>query len=329
MYAKLKEYITTYWLIIFFLLIALIVLISGISVSDILASLFALQLWQLFLLVVVFFIATGLHISSRKYLLYALGSHCGLKNITYIHFSTLAAHYSTPVKIGIPVAIYLFDKIENIEYSKSTAMLLLEIGISTSLCGLIALVGIPAILGVSLNNVMVIIVIAGLSLLILFFVTTYLYKKSSKHYRLLDYLFKTIAAMRSVALSKMAIYLLLSLLLRLVDAINIFLLCWFFLEELTLWQSVVTTSTAFFIGTISMIPMGLGSRDISILLLLNHYNISSESAILIVTLQRVLTTGLSFILGIYCGSVLGLKNAKLSKTEFNKQENPINPGDLK
>ncbi len=329
MYAKVKEYITRYWLIFFFLLIALIVLLSGIPVTDILASLLTLQLWQLFLLVAVFFLATGLNIISRKYLFYALGSSCGLKNLSYIHFSTLAAHYSTPVKIGIPVAIYLFKKIENIEYSKSTAMLFIEIAVSTSLCGLIALVGIPAILGISLNNVVAIIFIGALGLFFVLLLFNYWHKKSSKQYRLIDYLFKTIGAMQCVTSSKLTIYIMLSMLLRLVDGLNLFLLCWFFLEELTLWESVITTSTAFFIGTISMIPMGLGSRDISILLLLHHYNVANDSAVLIVSLQRVLTTGLSFVLGIYCGSVLGIKNARVAMVDVDNNESSVNSGDLK
>jgi len=321
MYVKIKQVIRRFWLIFFFLLIALIVLLSGISITDILASLLTLQLWQLFLLVVVFFMATGLHIISRKYLFYALGADCGLKNLSYIHFSTLAAHYSTPVKIGIPVAIYLFNKIENIEYSKSTAMLFVEIAVSTSLCGLIALVGIPAILGFSLPNIIGFIFIGALSLFFIFLLFNYLHKKIGKQYKLLDYLYQTIGAMRCIKSSKLGLYLILSILLRLVDGLNLFLLCWFFLEELTIWESVMTTSTAFFIGTISMIPMSLGSRDISILLLLQHYNVANQSSVLIVSLQRILTTGLSFVLGIYCGSVLGVKNAQVSIQDSAKNQN--------
>ena len=150
MLSRVKQFIASYWLLLFFCLVALIVAFSDIAFADLASTLLVLKAWQLGMLVVVFFLATSVHIASRKYLLAVLGAPCRLKNLVLIHFATMAAHYSTPVKIGIPFAIYLFNRIENIAYSRSTAMVLVEIAVSTSLCGLIALAGIPAILGLSM-----------------------------------------------------------------------------------------------------------------------------------------------------------------------------------
>lgn len=326
MYAKVKQIIASYWLLLFFFLIAVTIVLSDVSFEDLLSTLLTLQAWQFGLLVLVFFLATGVHIASRKYLFYALGARCRLTNLIHIHFATMAAHYSTPVKIGIPIAIYLFNKIENIEYSRSTAMILVEIVVGTSLCGLIAIIGIPVILGISLNEALLYFILLGTGGLVAAGIAGYWYRNFGKRHAILNYFYDTLATVRRIRPLRMAFYLALSLLLRLLDGLNLFLLCVFFSEELTLWQSVITTSTAFFVGTISMVPMGLGTRDISMLLLLQHYQVSGDSALLIVSLQRILTTGLSFVLGIYCGSVLGVKKIAHSATIKHENQSRVNKG---
>lgn len=326
MRSRVKQFIASYWLLLFFCLVALIVVFSDIAFADLLSTLLVLEAWQLVMLVLVFFLATGVHIASRKYLLSTLGAACRLKNLILIHFATMAAHYSTPVKIGIPFAIYLFNRVENIEYSKSTAMVLVEIAVSTSLCGLIALIGIPAILGISMTEAVGYFILAGVVGLAAAGIAAYWYRNSGRRHAILDYFFDTLATMRRINPAPMAVYLVLSLLLRLVDGLNLFLLCIFFAEDLTLWQSVVTTSTAFFVGTISMVPMGLGTRDISLLLLLQHYDVGGDAALVIVSLQRILTTGLSFVIGIYCGSVLGMKKIMPAETASQDSQTPINKG---
>lgn len=75
-----------------------------------------------------------------------------------------------------------------------------------------------------------------------------------------------------------------------------------------------------------MVPMGLGTRDISLLLLLQNYGVSGEATLIIVSLQRVLTTGLSFALGIYCGSVLGMKNINIDETSSQDNQSHKNQG---
>jgi uncharacterized membrane protein YbhN (UPF0104 family) len=94
------------------------------------------------------------------------------------------------------------------------------------------------------------------------------------------------------------------------SSVNLLLLCRFFSADLSLWQAVTAGSSAFFIGAISMIPMGLGTRDASMLFYLKLLGIAGPTGISIVTIQRLLSTGLSFILGTLFGAVLGLKNMR-------------------
>ncbi len=57
-----------------------------------------------------------------------------------------------------------------------------------------------------------------------------------------------------------------------------------------------------------MIPMGLGVREVSMLFYLKQFGIDSGTGITIVTIQRLLSTGLSFVLGAIFGTVIGIKN---------------------
>jgi uncharacterized protein (TIRG00374 family) len=79
-------------------------------------------------------------------------------------------------------------------------------------------------------------------------------------------------------------------------------------SEITLWEAIVANSTAFFLGALSMIPMGLGVNEATMLFFLNSFGIPSEIGIGAITLQRLLSTGLSYVLGIIAGSILGIQN---------------------
>jgi uncharacterized protein (TIRG00374 family) len=61
------------------------------------------------------------------------------------------------------------------------------------------------------------------------------------------------------------------------------------------------------VGMISMIPMDLGIRDTSVVLLLLNLGVPNEVAISTALVQRILTTGLNIVLGASSASVLGVK----------------------
>jgi uncharacterized protein (TIRG00374 family) len=86
------------------------------------------------------------------------------------------------------------------------------------------------------------------------------------------------------------------------------LLSFFFDTRISLWQAVVANSAAFFLGSLSMIPMGLGVREGSLIFYLSQFGVPNEVAIAIVVVQRLLSTGLSLVLGITLASLLGLRN---------------------
>ncbi len=312
---ELKNNLAKYWLLLFFLLTAAIAFIYQVSFQQILETISALKLWQIGVLLFIFFVNSCIHILSRKYLLNSLESSCGIRNLTLIHFSTLAAHYSTPAKIGFPAAVYLLNKFEDIPYHTSSTMILIEIVMSTLLCALIGLLGLPSILDKSLQlvvaSIFVVVIMGGLIYLIM--------DKILENIKFGIYIkcffSKVSESFKKLQVQHFVVYLLFLSGLRILGGINLLVLCSFFSTNITLWQAIVTTSTAFFIGAISMIPLGLGTRDITLLMYLQHFNVSNSVALVIIGIQRIMSTGLSFILGLVFGSILGVKNIILLENE--------------
>jgi len=304
----LRHFITKYWLLLFFICISLFIIIYDISFSDISSQLSRLTIWQLGVLVTVVFVSMGMHILSRIYLLNVLDAKCTFRNVTYIYFSTLAANYSTPVKIGYPLAIYLLNKFDKVPLSKGTAMLLIELVFSTGVCGIIALFSIGTLTNNFLDiRYLYIIMLCAFGVVFLIIVTNY-FSNYFVQNPICKQLNDLIFSLKNISFIQIFLYSIFVIILRIIDGFSLWLLAGFIAEPISIWQAIISSSAAFFIGSISMVPMGIGTRDISLIIYLQHYGVSDATALIIITIQRMLSTGLTFILGMIFGSVIGIKN---------------------
>jgi uncharacterized protein (TIRG00374 family) len=60
-------------------------------------------------------------------------------------------------------------------------------------------------------------------------------------------------------------------------------------------------------GNLSMIPLGLGARDASFVLLLAHLKVPNEIALSVAVIQRLFSPGWPLLLGLISTNVLGLR----------------------
>ena len=305
MASRIKYVISKYWFLLFLGIIVLFMGIFKISFADIWRSISSLKLWQVAVLLGIYFIVSGLNVFLRRYLLNSLSANPGLKNLFLIHFSSMAAHYSTPAKLGFPLSVFLLNKLENISYVTGTAMVVIELLVSTGVCGMIAFLGSLAYFGdkSSLFPLIVFILVC-----IVGFATGLYFKRKgvfAKRFQKIISEFND--AVKLLSFRKLFIYVLFSISVQLFGAMNLFLLCSFFSAPLSYPQAVVTGSSAFFLGSVSMIPMGLGVREASVLFYLGRFGISGGIGLSVVTIQRLISTGLSFFLGSIIGAFLGLK----------------------
>ena len=282
--------------------------IFQISPRDIWTALSLLKPWQLLLLLFIYLLISLSQIISRKYLLYSLSSPSKFKNLIFIHFSSMAAHYSTPAKVGFPLSVYLLNKFDGVPYPIGAAMILVELVVSTTLCGLIALIG-SFFYFTGRTHVLILSFFYLLIFGVLFLCGIYVFLRRVKESgRIYQFVKKTYEGFSLIAVSHLALYTFLVLLIQLLAGVTLVLLSGFFSEEVSLWQAVIANSAAFFLGALSMIPMGLGVREGSMLFYLRYLGIANEIGISIVTIQRLFSTGLSFVLGIIFGTVLGVRN---------------------
>lgn len=68
-------------------------------------------------------------------------------------------------------------------------------------------------------------------------------------------------------------------------------------------------SLSYLAGLISLMPMGLGARELSLAVLLGEAGVPADVATYTAVIQRVLATGLSFLLGLLSMQVLWLKGS--------------------
>ena len=317
MQVDIKKYIQKYWLFLFFIILFVLMALFKISLKEILGTVSHLKVWQLLVLLFIYCLISTFLILSRKYLLYALSTAPSARNLVYIHFTTMAAHYSTPAKLGFPLAVYLLKKFEDIPYGTGTAMILIELIVNTGICGLIALIGSFFYFTVY-SWVLMYLLLSLFALLVLaYFVAHRVMRKAKENSRIYQFIKTIIEAFSRISWDKLICYGLIMTFIQLLGSLNLVLLSHFFFADLSLFQSLVANSTAFFLGAISMVPMGLGVREASVLFYLHHMGVRNEVGLSIVTIQRLLSTGLSFVLGAIFGSVLGLKNVSQTTNSVN------------
>jgi uncharacterized membrane protein YbhN (UPF0104 family) len=208
------------------------------------------------------------------------------------------------------LTVYLLKKFDDVSYATGSAMIIIELIVSIGICGILALAGAFFYFGEKTN-------ILALSFLCLFLlgllgwygIRMYLLRGNKKR-RPYKFTSQIQEAFSRISVSHVIMYTFLVLLGQLLAGITLVLLAVFLSEKLSLFQAIVVNSTAYFLGAISMIPMGLGTREASMLFYLGHLGISHEIGISIVAIQRLFSTGLSFLLGVIFGSIMGLKNGQ-------------------
>jgi uncharacterized protein (TIRG00374 family) len=310
----LKQWVGKYWLIFFFIIVFIFMTIFKISFKDIWRTVSSIKLWQFGLLFSVFLLASSSLIISRKYLLHSLSHPSRFKNLLLIHFSSRAAHYSTPAKLGFPFTVYLLKKFENIPYTTGTVMILIEIAVNIGICGLIAFFGSYFYLSEKTNAILPLLLLLAIGVLTLY-AAIHVLKKIAGNSRLSQLVKNVHESFQHLDKRNSLLYILIVAFIQVLSSINLLLLAHFFSARLSLWQAVIAQSAAYFLGALSMVPMGLGVREASVLFFLYQVGIPKEVGLSIVTMQRLISTGLNFALGIIFGAMIGVKNIRLDSDQ--------------
>jgi len=229
--------------------------------------------------------------------------------------ASLAANYSTPVKAGIPLRVYLYKRFMGIGLATGSALVGLEVLLGTLVPAVIALFALVLLLpegGLALPAVVA--AGAGVAVAAIAFVRSGSYDRVIPRLplprvarRVLAPDGDIVAAVRGVPLWSLGaaagIYAAMFVLL----GVRSFYAFQLFGGSMNVIELVGISAAAFALGSVSFLPMGLGVRDATLVALFIQAGADRDVAIAVAALDRLLSTGVPFLLGVLSAQILGLQ----------------------
>ncbi len=223
-----------------------------------------------------------------------------------IHRLSLVSGYLFPVKIGIPMKVYLFKRYLGISMSKTSAAVIFEATVSI---GIIILGGISLgslkYLKFDVRILLVFCLVLGVISFVLLryshrFGRFFLYRRINQFVANVKNSF--IEGSQNLQRVLLIIGITFIVILLMIFRIQFLLLA--IDEPLPLFQLMRAILIAALITTLSMVPGGYAVREASLSFFLVQEGVTLEGAMIVVFVDRIFTTGCSFLLGIISSLIL-------------------------
>lgn len=228
--------------------------------------------------------------------------------------ASLSANYVTPIRVGIPLRIYLYKHFMGIPVSTGTALITVEVMVGMLTPAFIAFAGTALIfpaLGVKVPIILISILLVGLLFVLRVRVESLqpFFERSpfsNAVTQLVHFVKRVQGALRQLPVAKLVGVVVLDLLILGLQTMRL----WLVLSILGVQESPLALLAVLTIsltaGNLSMIPMGLGVRDASFTLLLTQLGVPSEIALAAAVIQRLFSPGWPLLLGLISANILGV-----------------------
>lgn len=253
----------------------------------------------------------------RYQLLAYLGFKTNIYRLSLIHFASMAANYSAPVKVGMPLTIYLLKRLEKVPYTIGSLSIIIGLVVSLGLCAGFTIAGSITYFSNQLTvNLKVIAIMTAILIGISILLKVLFEKMSGKVSQIWQNIHE--------GLSRLKPYQLLAYSLCRTIAIFVYSLYFIYLSQifgysLNLWQATIATTSSYFLGAISFVPMGLGVSEGTLAFCLSYFGVGKAVILGIVTLQRIFSTGIGFLFGLSAIILLGLKRNPADEVDFSNE----------
>jgi len=229
--------------------------------------------------------------------------------------ASTAANYSTPIKAGIPLRVYLYKRLLGISPATGSALLGLEIVLATLVPAAISLFALllflpqggPAVaaaLAVMVSGAAVVLAVIRSDVYDPVIVRLPLPKMAR---RALAPEGDIILALRRVSLSSLGAAAGIFAATWVLVGIRSFYAFQLFGGSMSVVELVGISAAAFTLGSLSLLPMGLGVRDATLVALFVQAGADRDVAIAVAAFDRLLSTGVPLLLGILSAQILGLR----------------------
>ena len=281
--------------------------------------------WLLAVLLVVAALYTAVNALGTWVLLRGMG-HCPHYGRLYlVTTASLSTNYITPVKVGIPVRLWLYRVVLGVPVSSGSASVVIETTLGLLIAGVLSLGGVWSVLGqrdAKTYLAMLSAVVVGAVLLLLFgrqVVHRSVKLLSPKYFdRIVGWGERFIVSLRSVSMWALVGMILLYLLRVSIRALCLALILQDAKVSVSLIDVVSIQSISGMIGIVSMLPMGLGVRDATLAVLLTRVGVPRSMSLVAVLVDRVLWTLVPLVVGGISVNVLGVRQL-LGRNEDDRQ----------
>lgn len=272
---------------------------------------------------------------STWFLLKSMGYKTSVGKLYLVLTASLSSNYITPVKAGIPIRLWLYKSLFGIPITSGSASLFVETGVGLIIGIAISILGAPLVFDGSLPrsfSISATVFLVIFMLIVLFVWRIRSLRKIGNWIMPQRYLGKIIDWLREFKHSfhSMPVTMIPPIVLLYFSRLTIRVVCLYFAFNkiipstyISPFELVVAQSMGGIIGIVSMLPMGIGAKDISLTMLLMRIGVPREAALVGVLIDRTLWTIIPLIAGVISANVLGVSrlaqhsHETLSKTPEN------------
>jgi len=262
---------------------------------------------------------TGLLVAGSVAIAYCLlagsGANRSIGQLYLAVTASTAANYSTPVKAGIPLRVYLYKRLMGISPATGSALVGLEIILATLVPAVISLIALLLFLPEGGPVVGAAIAFsAGGATGALAFIRSRSYNGAIARLPLPRIARRALApngdivvALRGVPIRSLAAAAGIFAGMFVLVGVRSFCAFQLFGGSMNIVELVGISAAAFTLGSLSLLPMGLGVRDATLVALFVQAGADRDVAIAVAALERLLSTGVPLLLGILSAQILGLR----------------------
>lgn len=240
-----------------------------------------------------------------------MGVGCSLLEVFLILQASYSASYLGPLKLGVPVRILLFRETLSTSYSKGTSATIAAQGIRLVSLAFVAAVGIGVKFRSYYIHLLVVLgalgIVALMGLLILR-LSRLVHVQQRLLERVQSFLVSIYDAMRQIGVGTAIGLGVLSVGLMMLLSFSSFLIIDRFGGQVAYSEILFIDAISVFVGFVSFIPMGLGTRDATSILLLSQAKALQDSALYsVVIVQRMIWSLLPLIVGVVSFGILWIR----------------------
>jgi uncharacterized protein (TIRG00374 family) len=261
---------------------------------------------------------------SAWMLLRSMGYKTPLLTLTLVHTVSLSSNYTTPIKAGIPIRLWLYDVFFSIPLIPGSVSIMVEMTLGIVISFAFSLIG--AILLLTHTETMILSGVLVIGFVLFIGIKHFKPEKleqlgtgfiSKQINRVLHWWRDALDSMRCVSKKTLLLVAVLYITRLYIRAICLNYVLLFMGSDTSVFWILLIESMSGLAGLISMLPMGIGVKDASLVGLLVRIGVSSDFALAAALIDRTLWTVVPIIAGFIAANILGVKGMLLGHQTQN------------